>query len=387
MASEDHSEGTGGGPLAGLVVADFSRVLAGPYATMLLADLGAEVIKVECAAGRRDAHLDAAEARRDVDLLPRDQPREALDRARPARRRGRRGGQGARRAAPTSSSRTSARRHGQVRAGLRVRGGRQPGPRLRLDLGFGSAGGGHVPGYDLMVQAVSGLMSLTGDPDGPPFRAGISIFDVMAGKHARHRHPRRAAPPRRHRARASTSRSTCSARRCPGWSTRARPTPRAASSPRGWATPTPASFPTSRCRPPTTTSSSPPPTTACSASWSSCSGCPSSPTTRGSCATPTARSNREELRPILDRGARGDGRGRVVRPPRRRPGCRAGRSTPSPAASPSPSASGSTRSSASGRASARCPPPATRSASRHARGLRAAAAGARRARRGAARAG
>ena len=41
-----------------------------------------------------------------------------------------------------------------------------------------------MPGYDLLVQAVSGLMSLTGDPDGPPFRAGISVFDVMAGNHA-----------------------------------------------------------------------------------------------------------------------------------------------------------------------------------------------------------
>jgi crotonobetainyl-CoA:carnitine CoA-transferase CaiB-like acyl-CoA transferase len=41
-----------------------------------------------------------------------------------------------------------------------------------------------MPGYDLMVQAISGLMSLTGDPDGPPYRAGISVFDVMAGLHA-----------------------------------------------------------------------------------------------------------------------------------------------------------------------------------------------------------
>ena len=41
-----------------------------------------------------------------------------------------------------------------------------------------------MPGYDLMVQAISGLMSLTGDPDGPPYRAGISVFDVMAGNHA-----------------------------------------------------------------------------------------------------------------------------------------------------------------------------------------------------------
>jgi crotonobetainyl-CoA:carnitine CoA-transferase CaiB-like acyl-CoA transferase len=50
--------------------------------------------------------------------------------------------------------------------------------------GFGSGKGAKVPGYDLMVQAISGLMSLTGDPDGPPFRAGISVFDVMAGNHA-----------------------------------------------------------------------------------------------------------------------------------------------------------------------------------------------------------
>ena len=50
--------------------------------------------------------------------------------------------------------------------------------------GFGSGAGSHVPGYDLMVQAISGLMSLTGDPAGPPYRAGISVFDVMAGNHA-----------------------------------------------------------------------------------------------------------------------------------------------------------------------------------------------------------
>src|SRR5579862_5762568 len=50
--------------------------------------------------------------------------------------------------------------------------------------GFGSAGGKDYPGYDLMVQAMSGLMSLTGDPDGPPYRAGISLVDILAGLHA-----------------------------------------------------------------------------------------------------------------------------------------------------------------------------------------------------------
>jgi crotonobetainyl-CoA:carnitine CoA-transferase CaiB-like acyl-CoA transferase len=50
--------------------------------------------------------------------------------------------------------------------------------------GFGTAGGAGIPGYDLMVQAMSGLMSLTGEADGPPSRSGISLFDVMTGLHA-----------------------------------------------------------------------------------------------------------------------------------------------------------------------------------------------------------
>jgi crotonobetainyl-CoA:carnitine CoA-transferase CaiB-like acyl-CoA transferase len=49
--------------------------------------------------------------------------------------------------------------------------------------GFGTAGGASLPGYDLIVQAMSGLMSLTGDPDGPAYRSGISVFDVMTGMH------------------------------------------------------------------------------------------------------------------------------------------------------------------------------------------------------------
>jgi crotonobetainyl-CoA:carnitine CoA-transferase CaiB-like acyl-CoA transferase len=50
--------------------------------------------------------------------------------------------------------------------------------------GFGTAQGASLPGYDLIVQAVSGLMSLTGDPDGPAYRSGIALFDVMAGLHS-----------------------------------------------------------------------------------------------------------------------------------------------------------------------------------------------------------
>jgi crotonobetainyl-CoA:carnitine CoA-transferase CaiB-like acyl-CoA transferase len=47
--------------------------------------------------------------------------------------------------------------------------------------GFGSGGGAHLPGYDLIVEAMSGMMSLQGDADGPPYRAGIAVFDVMSG--------------------------------------------------------------------------------------------------------------------------------------------------------------------------------------------------------------
>ena len=70
--------------LAGVRVADLSRVLAGPYCTMVLADLGADVVKVERPAGRRrDALLGAALRGRRGRLLPVGQPRQAQLRARP----------------------------------------------------------------------------------------------------------------------------------------------------------------------------------------------------------------------------------------------------------------------------------------------------------------
>lgn len=50
--------------------------------------------------------------------------------------------------------------------------------------GFGTAGGAKMPGYDLLVQAMSGMMSLTGEPDGDPQRSGVAIFDIMTGLHA-----------------------------------------------------------------------------------------------------------------------------------------------------------------------------------------------------------
>jgi crotonobetainyl-CoA:carnitine CoA-transferase CaiB-like acyl-CoA transferase len=173
------------GPLSGLVVADFSRVLAGPYCTMLLADLGADVIKVESPAGddtrgwvppatadgRSTYFLAVNRNKRSVVLDLGDE--EDLAQARELARR-------------ADVFVQNFKPGGLARFGLDYESvsALNPGIVYASISGFGSGGGKDLPGYDLMVQAMSGLMSLTGDPDGPPYRAGISIFDVIAGLHA-----------------------------------------------------------------------------------------------------------------------------------------------------------------------------------------------------------
>jgi crotonobetainyl-CoA:carnitine CoA-transferase CaiB-like acyl-CoA transferase len=172
------------GPLRGVLVADFSRILAGPYATMLLADLGAQVVKVEGPAGDdtrtwmppvRDGvstyYLGINRNKRSIalDLRADDDLAVAQELARRA-----------------DVMIENFRPGGLTRFGLdyeTVAAG-NPGIVYASISGFGSGAGASMPGYDLMVQAISGLMSLTGDPDGPPYRAGISVFDVMAGMHA-----------------------------------------------------------------------------------------------------------------------------------------------------------------------------------------------------------
>nr|WP_221376538.1 CaiB/BaiF CoA-transferase family protein [Actinoplanes polyasparticus] len=172
------------GPLDGLLVADFSRILAGPYATMLLADLGARVIKVE-GPGGDDTRTWMPPVRDDVSTyylgINRNKRSIALD---------------LKNEADLADARELARRADVMIENFR------PGGLARFGLdydtvaaanekivyasisGFGTGAGAGLPGYDLMVQAISGLMSLTGDPDGSPYRAGISVFDVMAGLHA-----------------------------------------------------------------------------------------------------------------------------------------------------------------------------------------------------------
>ncbi|MGQ0575060.1 MAG: CaiB/BaiF CoA transferase family protein [Pseudonocardia sp.] len=175
---------TNTGPLAGLLVADFSRVLAGPYATMLLADMGADVVKVESPQGDetrtwmppvRDGvstyYLGINRGKRSVALDLRDDADVELARELAGR---------------ADVVIENLRPGGMARYGLdfaAVSAG-NPAVVYASISGFGSGAGAKVPGYDLMVQAISGLMSLTGSPDGPPYRAGISVFDVMAGNHA-----------------------------------------------------------------------------------------------------------------------------------------------------------------------------------------------------------
>ena len=172
------------GPLAGVLVADFSRILAGPYATMLLADLGAEVVKVEGPHGD-DTRTWMPPTRGEISTyylgVNRGKRSIALDLRDPG---------------DVAVAQELARRADVVIENLRPGGmakygldfetvsATNPAVVYSSISGFGSGEGAHVPGYDLMVQAISGLMDLTGDPDGPPYRAGISVFDVMAGNHA-----------------------------------------------------------------------------------------------------------------------------------------------------------------------------------------------------------
>jgi crotonobetainyl-CoA:carnitine CoA-transferase CaiB-like acyl-CoA transferase len=175
----------GSGPLAGLLVADFSRVLAGPYATMLLADLGAEVVKVEGPAGD-DTRSWQPPVRDGVSTyylgINRNKRSVALDLTDPADRAAAQ--ELARRADVVIENFRSG---GLARFGLDFDSVAATNPRVVYAsiTGFGpQPGGAELPGYDLIVQAISGLMSLTGDPGGEPFRAGISVFDVFAGLHA-----------------------------------------------------------------------------------------------------------------------------------------------------------------------------------------------------------
>lgn len=170
------------GPLADLLVIDLSRVLAGPYATMVLADLGARVIKVERPDGGDDARaygpfINGQSAY--FASINRGKQSIALDLKATDDR--------------VIFEALLARADVMVdnyRPGVLARLGYGPDvlasrfPRLihAATSGFGQTGpDSHKAAYDMVVQAMGGIMSVTGWPGGPPTRVGTSIGDITAG--------------------------------------------------------------------------------------------------------------------------------------------------------------------------------------------------------------
>ncbi|MBN2004461.1 MAG: CoA transferase [Anaerolineae bacterium] len=168
--------------LEGLRVLDLSRVLAGPYATMVLADLGADVIKVEIPGVGDDSrnfgpylHGESAYFM----SLNRNKRSMTLNLKSP------RGRQVLRELVPVVDVLTENFRPGTLeKLGVGYETLRELNPRLiyAATSGFGRSGPySQRPAYDGVVQAMGGVMSITGQEDGAPTRVGTSIGDIVAG--------------------------------------------------------------------------------------------------------------------------------------------------------------------------------------------------------------
>jgi crotonobetainyl-CoA:carnitine CoA-transferase CaiB-like acyl-CoA transferase len=170
-------------PLDGILVLDLSRVLAGPYATMLLADLGARVVKIEDPRGgdvsRRWAppSLDG-EATYFLSINRRKES-VAADLATEE------GRELVRRLAARADVLVENFLPGTLDAwGLAIEDLRRENPRLVVCSisGFGETGPrAGEPGFDLLAQGATGLMSITGEADGSPLKAGVALSDVLTG--------------------------------------------------------------------------------------------------------------------------------------------------------------------------------------------------------------
>ena len=173
-------------PLSGVRVLDLSRVLAGPYCTMVLADLGADVIKVErpqggdetrswgppFAGGEAAYYLSVNRGKRSLALdLSQEEGRAlALELC-------------ARADAVIENFKVG----GAERLGVGYEQVRARNPKVVYCsiTGFGSRREPPGrPGYDFVAQAETGLMSITGAEDGPPYKVGVALVDVLAGLHA-----------------------------------------------------------------------------------------------------------------------------------------------------------------------------------------------------------
>jgi crotonobetainyl-CoA:carnitine CoA-transferase CaiB-like acyl-CoA transferase len=168
--------------LADLVVLDFSRVLAGPFATMMLGDLGAEVIKVERPGIGDETRswgppFDAAGTATYFQSVNRNKRSVVLDLATEA---GRAQAQVLAHGADVVIENFRPGLMDELGLGYDALSAENPGLIFCSISGFGQQSG-ELPGYDLLVQAMGGLMSITGEPDGPPQKVGVAIVDVLAG--------------------------------------------------------------------------------------------------------------------------------------------------------------------------------------------------------------
>jgi CoA:oxalate CoA-transferase len=172
---------TSDGPLRGLRVLDFTRVLSGPFATALLADLGAEVVKVEAPQGDEYRHIGPFRTGESAlfQLVNRNKLGVVLNLREAASQ------ELARRLAGVADVVVENFRPGvAARLGIGYPELAAVNPRLVYASisGFGQAGARRdLPAFDLVAQAMSGLMAMTGDPTGPPTRVGESIGDLAAG--------------------------------------------------------------------------------------------------------------------------------------------------------------------------------------------------------------
>jgi crotonobetainyl-CoA:carnitine CoA-transferase CaiB-like acyl-CoA transferase len=176
---------TDSGALSGIRIVDFSRVLAGPYATMLLSDFGAEVIRLERPGVGDDTRGWGPPWYRGESTyflgLNRNKTSVAFD-------------------LTDEADRATAR---ELIAGADVVVENfKPGTLERFGFGyeqlaadrpaliycsvtgFGSGKGAHLPGYDLIAQATGGLMSITGHPETGPAKVGVAMIDAITGLHA-----------------------------------------------------------------------------------------------------------------------------------------------------------------------------------------------------------
>ncbi len=170
-------------PLGELSILDFSRVLAGPFATMMLADLGATVTKVERPGIGDETRAwgppydDQGQATY-FDAVNRNKASIVLDLSHDA------GRERARVLALQADVLVENFRPGvmdRLGLGYDQLGPAHPGLVYCSITGFGAGAGSALPGYDLLVQALGGLMSITGAPDGEPQKVGVALVDILAG--------------------------------------------------------------------------------------------------------------------------------------------------------------------------------------------------------------